>query len=215
MRLISKFKTLMAVVALALAFGWFAPAGTVAGQAPKSEKDKPVSSSTPDYVDDFAKIRFSKPNRDWSVISNGPEAIHRVFCSAEENNPWAPRFALIVMPSIAMPDGIESRLRQIKITYADSKQNKPLTDLKANEIQSSRFHLIKFEKAVIGGKEATVLAYDLDEEKPYRAVEYGLFHNDNFYLIQAAAPISEWEKPELAAMFERTFKSFTFLKVGR
>jgi hypothetical protein len=215
MRLISTVKTMGAALVLTTAFGWFAPAGTVAGQEAKPEKDKTASSSAPDYVDDFAKVRFSKPNRDWSLVSNGPEAIHRVLCSRSESDQWSPRFALIVMPSVGMPDGMETRLRQIKMTYADTKQEKPLTDLKANEIQSSRFHLTKFEKAVIGGKEATMLVYDLDEEKPYRAIEYGLFYNDNFYLIQAAAPVSEWEKPELTAMFERAFKSFTFLKVGK
>ncbi len=212
MRLISKFKTMAAILALTATFGWFAPAVTVAGQDGK-EKSKPVGSA--EYIDDFAKIRFSKPSRDWLVFNSGPSSIHQVFCSPSENDPWAPHFGLIVVPSVAMPDGIETRLRQIKMSYADPKQDKPLTDLKANEIQSSRFHLTKFEKAVIGGKEAMMLVYDLDEERPYRAVEYGLFHNDNFYVIQAAAPVSEWEKPELAAMFERAFKSFAFLKAGK
>jgi hypothetical protein len=212
MRLISNFKAMAAMLALTAAFGWFAPAVTVAGQDGK-EKTGQVGSA--EYIDDFAKIRFSKPSRDWFLLNSGPGSIHQVFCSPSENDRWAPHFALIVVPSIAMPDGIETRLRQIKMSYADPKQDKPLTDLKANEIQSSRFHLTKLEKATIGGKEATLLAYDLDEERPYRAVEYGLFYNDSFYVIQAAAPVSEWEKPELAAMFERAFKSFTFLKAGK
>ncbi len=208
-----KGKSVVAALALAAVLGCL-PVQAVVGQDQKPPAKAPQANPT-DFTDDFAGFRFTKPDRAWSIYNNGPEAIHQIACSANENDRWSPRFAIIVMPSITMPDGMETRLRQVKISYADPKQSQPFEKLEHQEIQASRLHITKFEKASIAGREATLLTYDLDEEKPYRSVEYGLFFNDNFYLIQAAAPVSEWEKPELVAMFERAFKSFTFLKPKR
>lgn len=156
------------------------------------------SAEAPEYSDAQAMIKFTKPYPTWFVYNTGPETIHRISCSAEVNDEWAPKFNVLVMPGSAMPGGMELR-RQI------------VSNMRG-EGDKSIFHQVAFEKAMLAGKEAVRLTYDLDLEKPFRSTEYGVFNNGNFYVVQASAPIAEWEKPELIAAFEKSFTSFTFLK---
>jgi hypothetical protein len=179
----------------------------------KGDKAARESDSSPEVKDEFAGVKFLKPDSKWTVENTGPQGIQNIVCVANPSDRWAPRFVVQVTSALAMPQGMENRLRLVKIGYRDPQQKAPIQELDTESIQASRVRITKkLEKTTLGGREATVLGYDLDEERPYRTVEYGVFFQDNFYLIQAAAPVSEWENPAVAAMFEKAFKSFTFLK---
>ncbi|MCS7079833.1 MAG: hypothetical protein NZ585_07255 [Chloracidobacterium sp.] len=166
--------------------------------------------STLEVVSNLMGVRFAKPDRFWTVINEEDSGLPKLSCMAEESDAWSPRFAVLAIPSVVMPNGMESRLRQVKISYADNRRNAQSQD--TSEIIASKLRILKFEKATLAGKEAMLFVYEIEGEKTYRTVEYGLLHQDNFYIVQAAAPTSFWEQPGSAAMFERSFKSFAFLK---
>lgn len=156
------------------------------------------SAESPEYSDPQASIKFVKPFPTWFVYNTGPETIHRISCSADINDEWSPKFNVLIMPGSAMPGGMELR-RQI-VSNVRGEGDRQI------------FHQVAFEKATFAGKEAVRLTYDLELEKPFRSVEYGLLNNGNFYIVQASAPIAEWEKADLNAAFEKSFASFAFLK---
>ncbi len=156
------------------------------------------SAESPEYSDSQALFKFVKPFPTWFVYNTGPETIHRISCAADFNDEWTPKFNVLIMPGSAMPGGMELR-RQI-VSNVRGEGDRQI------------FHQVAFEKVTLAGKEAVRLTYDLDLEKPFRSVEYGLFNNGNFYIVQASAPVTEWEKADLVAAFEKSFASFTFLK---
>ncbi len=181
----------------------------LAGAQDKPEVN-PRAASSPEVVSETLGIRFAKPDRLWTVINEEDSGLPRLACLAEESDAWSPRFAVIALPSVVMPNGMESRLRQVKVSYADNRR--AAQEQMTSEIASSQLRILKFENATLAGKEAVLFVYEITGEKTYRTVEYGILHQNNFYIIQAAAPAGVWERPEGAAMFERSFKSFAFLK---
>lgn len=176
----------------------------------KAEANVRVAAAAPEVVGNVMGVRFAKPDRLWTVINEEDSGLPKLSCVAEESDEWSPRFAVLAIPSVVMPNGMESRLRQVKISYADNRRNAQSQD--TGDITASRLRILKFEKATLAGREATLFVYEIDGEKTYRTVEYGLLHQDNFYIVQAAAPASFWEQPDSAALFERSFKSFAFLR---
>ncbi len=179
-------------------------------QVPDKAEVNPRTADTIEVASSLMGIRFAKPNRLWTVINEEDSGLPKLFCMAEESDEWSPRFAVLAIPSIVMPNGMESRLRQVKVSYADNRQKAQLQD--TTDITASKLRILKFEKAMLAGREAMLFVYEIDGEKTYRTVEYGIPHQDYFYIVQAAAPTSFWDNPESASLFERSFKSFTFLK---
>ncbi|MFQ3580951.1 MAG: hypothetical protein SNJ67_10560 [Chloracidobacterium sp.] len=175
----------------------------------KSDDNARVAAS-PEVVSESMGIRFVKPDRLWTIVNEEDSGLPKLACLAEESDMWSPRFAVIALPSVIMPNGMEARLRQVKISYADNRRAAQSQD--TSEISASQLRILKFEKASLAGREAVLFIYEIDGEKTYRTVEYGIVHQNNLYIIQAAAPSALWERPEGAAMFERSFKSFAFLK---
>jgi hypothetical protein len=188
--------------------------GTVVAAVPgcAQEKAEPNTRavSTPEVVSEALGIRFTKPDRLWTVLNEEDSSLPKLVCLAEEADTWSPRFAVLALPSIIMPNGMEARLRHVKISYADNRRMAQSQD--TADITASQLRILKFEKTTFAGREATLFVYEINGEKSYRTVEYGFLHQNNFYIIQAAAPTDLWEKPEGAAMFDRSFKSFSFLK---
>jgi|GEM_PF-2078854 hypothetical protein len=176
------------------------------------EKTEPNirAASAPEVISEVLGIRFAKPDRLWTVVNEENSGLPKLICFAEESDAWSPRFAVLAFPSVIMPNGMEARLRQVKIIYADN-QNLAYTQ-DTHDITASRLRILKFEKATFAGKDATLFVYEINGEKTYRTVEYGFSHQNSFYIVQAGAPVGLWEKPELATLFERSFKSFSFLK---
>ncbi|MGQ9897600.1 MAG: hypothetical protein ACUVR8_08620 [Acidobacteriota bacterium] len=189
-------------------------AGTVTGipTTYAQEKTEPNirAASTPEVISETLGVRFTKPDRLWTVINEEDSSLPKLVCLAEETDTWSPRFAVLVLPRIVMPNGMEARLRQVKITYADNRRL--ANSQNTTDIVASQLRILKFEKTTFAGKEATIFVYEINGEKDYRTVEYGFPYQNNFYIIQAAAPTDLWEKPEGVALFDRSFKSFSFLK---
>ncbi len=184
--------------------------GTVTTYAQEKTEPNTRAASPPEVVSEVLGVRFTKPDRLWTVINEEDSSLPKLVCLAEEADTWSPRFAVLALPSIIMPNGMEARLRQVKISYADNRRLAYSQD--TADITASKLNILKFEKATFAGREAVLFVYEINGEKKYRTVEYGLSHQNNFYIIQAAAPTDLWEKPEGAAMFDRSFKSFSFLK---
>ncbi|AEP12227.1 MULTISPECIES: hypothetical protein [Chloracidobacterium] len=189
-------------------------AGTAAGThtACAQEKTEPNAraASPPEVVSEVLGIRFTKPDRLWTVLNEEDSSLPKLVCLAEESDTWSPRFAVLALPSIIMPNGMEARLRQVKISYADNRRLAQSQD--TADIAASQLRILKFEKTTFAGRDAMLFVYEISGEKNYRTVEYGFSYQNNFYIVQAAAPTELWEKPEGAAMFDRSFKSFSFLK---
>jgi hypothetical protein len=189
-------------------------AGTAAGTLTTyaQEKTEPNTrvTSTPEVVSEVLGVRFTKPDRLWTVLNEEDSSLPKLVCLAEETDTWSPRFAVLALPSIIMPNGMEARLRHVKISYADNRRLAQSQD--TADIAASQLRILKFEKTTFAGREAMLFVYEISGEKNYRTVEYGFPYQNNFYIIQAAAPTELWEKPEGAAMFDRSFKRVSFLK---
>ncbi len=183
---------------------------TVPGCAQEKAEPNTRAASAPEVVSEVLGIRFTKPDRLWTVLNEEDSSLPKLVCLAEEADTWSPRFAVLALPGIIMPNGMEARLRHVKISYADNRHLAQSQD--TADITASQLRILKFEKTTFAGREATLFVYEINGEKSYRTVEYGFLHQNNFYIIQAAAPTDLWEKPEGAAMFDRSFKSFSFLK---
>lgn len=184
--------------------------GTLTVYAQEKAEPNIRAASAPEVISEALGIRFTKPDRLWTVINEEVSSLPKLVCLAEETDTWSPRFAVMALPSIIMPNGMEARLRQVKITYADDSRRAYSQD--TSDIMASKLRILKFEKTTFAGKEAMLFVYEIDQEKTFRTVEYGFPYQNSFYIIQAAAPADLWEKPEGSAMFDRAFKSFSFLK---
>ncbi len=131
---------------LALAFAALTLVGHGAPAALGQEKgDKAAreSDSSPEVKDEFAGVKFLKPDSKWAVENTGPQGIQNIVCVANPNDRWAPRFVVQVTSALAMPQGMENRLRLVKIGYRDPQQKAPIQELDTESIQASRVRITK------------------------------------------------------------------------
>lgn len=187
---------LFGVLAAALCAALAAP--TTAGGFPQEKSTK--SAETPDYVDEYAGIKFTKPSPDWQVINSGPELVQRIIClpPGASLSRFVSRFVILIYPTAAIPGGMEFRRQQVGNVAAEAKVE---------------FHQVEFVKGTIGGKECTVFTYDLASTPPLKTTEYGLANQGNYYVIQAFATQEDWAKPEIAEAFDKCFKSVAFVRI--
>ncbi|MFQ3639206.1 MAG: hypothetical protein SNJ62_04260, partial [Chloracidobacterium sp.] len=113
----------------------------------KSDDNARVAAS-PEVVSESMGIRFVKPDRLWTIVNEEDSGLPKLACLAEESDMWSPRFAVIALPSVIMPNGMEARLRQVKISYADNRRAAQSQD--TSEISASQLRILKFEKASLG-----------------------------------------------------------------
>ncbi|MBX7219837.1 MAG: hypothetical protein K1Y36_07815 [Blastocatellia bacterium] len=175
-------------------------------KAKKEEKSK--SAQPVEYVSPDAGVKFVKPSPDWEVISPPSSIFQSLVCippSGEQVDRFTQRFVVLVYPGSAIVGGMEFRRQQLN-NVTSGKKLVPYT-----------VHQNRFEKAKLAGKDADLFEYEFELPPPdvsMRTLEYGLYYQGNFYVVQATAPISDWENPEIAGMFERTFKSFGFVRLA-
>lgn len=201
------------VTLLFLTFGLASTSSTWAGlpqeeKSAKAKKEEKSKSAQPvEYINTDAGVKFVKPHPDWEVISP-PSIFQPIVCippSGPEVDRFTQRFVVLVYPGSAVTGGMEFRRQQLN-TVTSGQKLTPYT-----------VHQNRFETAKLAGKDAHLFEYDFELPPPdisMRTLEYGLYYQGNFYVVQATAPIKDWENPEIAGMFERTFKSFGFVRIA-
>ncbi len=137
-----------------------------------------------ELTDDDCGVTVTLPDADWRLQdrSQGGAIIH-VYSPA---TPPVPRFTLLRLPSVVMPDGLATRAAQLKpLVQAD----------------------IPVAKATIAGQQADRIDYTM---RGVRTIEYGLTQGDNLLIIQVAAAETAWQNAASRAPLECIFASLRF-----